>query len=451
VRLAAGLAAALLVGLAAVLALADRPGGDARQTPQAALVIAAPAGPGVAISSDPVGLSVEYPVLAADLGAGVCPPPALARAITALGSPTLRIGGDSQDQTAPAGAAPHAGASDLPRGFWARLGCLERETEIPIVVGLNLASDEPAWAATLAADARAAIPPARLSFELGNEPDIYGVHVPWWNGTALVHQPMAWTTYVSRAETVEAELGPSAVVEGPDFASGRWVARVPALVRALHLRRLDAHFYPLSVCRTTVGATSAALLSRSTQAKLQERVGLARDAHAAGLSAVISEANSISCGGVAGVSDAPAAAVWAVRAIVTALRDGFASVRFHSSGGAYDPFFVRGDAVVERPLYLGLRAAAAVLTPGSQLRAIPGDAPLGGVAIARAGGGRSVILSNYESRPLTVAVAARGPARVLEVVARAPTLRATTVAAQQGRVRVMLPANSVDAITVAAG
>ena len=448
-RLALALATAILLAVAA-LALHGALGSSPRHAPTApTLILAAPAGPAITIGRHPIGVSIEYPLLAHDLGSGRCPPAAFVRALTALGAPTLRIGGDSQDQTAPAGAPAHPGVSDLQGGFWSQVGCLERETRIPIVVGLNLASGETAWAAELAASARAAIPAARLSFALGNEPDIYGAPVKWWNGQALVSAPMLWPTYLARATSIALALGGGSALEGPDFASGRWIALVPALAKTLHLRTVDAHFYPLDGCRDPASATSAALLSRAVQTKLDERVRLARDARAAGLSAVISETNSVSCGGLAGVSDAPSSAVWAVRTILTALRDGFGSVRFHASCSSYDPFVVAGATLVERPLYLGLRAIAGLLTPGELLQAIPNAAALDAVAISRSGGERTVVLSNYSSQARRVALAATARVRVLRVEARAPVVTAATVAPSRRRVLVELPANSVDAITLA--
>jgi hypothetical protein len=451
VKLALALALAVLAGVAVLLFVV--PGHLGVEPPAAppALSLGAPAGPAIALSGDPVGLSVEYQLLAGELGAGSCPPAALVRAIRGLGSPALRIGGDSQDETAPAGTPPHAGASDLPRGFWARLGCLERETAIPVVVGLNLAADEPSWAATLAADARAVVPPARLRFELGNEPDIYGSHVPWWNGQALVHSPMLYATYLHRAQELAAAIGPGSFIEGPDFASGRWVAAVPALARTLGLGAIDAHFYPLDACSAAAGASAAALLSRAIQTKLDERVHLARDARAAGLPALISEANSVSCGGVVGISDSPAAAVWAVRLILGALRAGFSSVRFHSSGGSYDPFALRRGALALRPLYLGLRTAASVLGSGGVLRAIPGGRSLDAVALSRRDGRVTDLLSNYSDAPRYVAVAVGAPVTVTAVIARAPTVLESRASASGGRARVQLPPNSVVAITTAAG
>jgi hypothetical protein len=448
-RLGLALAVAILIGLA-VLTLPGhlgepRRGGAVAQAPT--LTLGAPVGPAVTIGGHPIGLSIEYPQLAHDLGTRRCPPAALVRTLAALGSPTVRIGGDSQDTTAPAGTPPRAGVSDLPPGFWSRVACLERETGVAIVVGLNLASGEVAWGAATAAGARAAIPGSRLSFELGNEPDIYGSPVPWWNGHALVASAMPLPTYLRRAEALEAMLGRRNPVEGPDFASGRWTASVPMLARSLHLSTIDAHFYPLDACRGSAGVTSFALLERAVQTKLDERVRLARDARAAGLPAVISETNSSSCGGAPGVSDTPAAAVWAVRMILRALRAGFSSVRFHSSGGTYDPFVVTGGAVIQRPLYLGLRAAARVLAPGAVLRAIAGADSLDGVTITGPGGAATIVLSNYAATPKWVALSARSRVRVVSIVARAPTVETSTATPLRGRVRVELPANSVAAIS----
>jgi hypothetical protein len=443
-------AAAIAIGLAALIVpgrLAEAPRERAAAAAAAALVLGAPAGAAVTIGPHPIGLSIEYPLLAHDLGSGRCPSSALVHALEALGSPPIRIGGDSQDAVAPAGTPAYPGVSDLPADFWSRVACLERETRAPIIVGLNLASGEPGWAAELAASARAAIPSRLLSFELGNEPDIYGAPVRWWNGHALTSTAMPWATYLARARAVAAVLGAGSVLEGPDFASGRWVRMVPALTRTLHLRTIDAHFYPLDACRDPATATTAALLSRQIQTKIDERVRLARDARAERLPAVISETNSVSCGGVAGISDEPAAAVWAVRMIVRALRAGFSSVRFHASGSAYDPFVVNAGVLTVRPLEVGLLFAARVLGAGGVLRAIPSGGALDAVAVTRPGGARIVVLSNYTAAPRWVSVAARGPVSMVGVAAAAP-VHTAAVATVAGRARVELAPNSVEAITL---
>jgi hypothetical protein len=444
------LGAAIVLGLAALIVpgrLGQAPHERPAARSPATVVLAAPAGPTVTIGPHPIGLSIEYPLLAHDLGGGRCPSVAFVHALESLGSPPIRIGGDSQDAVAPAGTAAHAGVSDLPSDFWSRVACLERETRAPIIVGLNLASGDAGWAAELAASARAAIPSGLLSFELGNEPDIYGAPVRWWNGQRLLSTAMPWATYLARARAVAAVLGTSSVLEGPDFASGRWVRMLPELTTTLHLRTIDAHFYPLDACRNPAEATTAALLSRQIQTKIDERVRLARDARAERLPAVISETNSVSCGGVAGISDQPAAAVWAVRMILRALRAGFSSVRFHASGSAYDPFAVNAGMVTARPLELGLLFATHLLAAGAMLRAIPNAGSLDAVAITRSDGSRTIVLSNYAAAPRWVSLATTGTVNVAGVLATTPSVRRTAVRAVAGRARVELAPNSVEAIT----
>jgi hypothetical protein len=61
------------------------------------------------------------------------------------------------------------------------------------------------------------------------------------------------------------------------------------------------------------------------------------------------------------------------------------------------------------------------------------------------------LVNNYAATPRWVALAAGAtPARVLAVIARAPTLERWRVAPSGGRVRVELPANSVVAISFGA-
>src|ERR1035441_9848500 len=134
--LALALAAAIALGLAALIVpgrLGEVPHERAAAAPAATLVLGAPAGPAVTVGPHPIGLSIEYPLLAHDLGSGRCPSSALVHALESLGSPPIRIGGDSQDAVAPAGTPAYPGVSDLPPGFWARVAWLERETRGPIL------------------------------------------------------------------------------------------------------------------------------------------------------------------------------------------------------------------------------------------------------------------------------------------------------------------------------
>jgi hypothetical protein len=411
------------------------------------VVLGGTSGPAVTVAADPVGLSIEYPLLASDLGSGPCPPAALVSTLQALGSPTIRIGGDSQDQTAPAGTPPFPGVTDLPATFWTTLACLERQTGEPIVVGLNIASGMPAWAGEMAVDAQAAIPADRLSFELGNEPDVYGVVVPWWSGSALVYSAMPFDTYLQRAEALEVQIGPLADIEGPDLTGARWVAQIPQIVAALSLQTIDAHFYPLNECTQPRQVSVAALLQRGSAAidgPLSDTLMLARRAH---LPMVISEANSVGCSGAAGVSDSPASAVWALRLVVNAVRSGISSVRFHSSGSSYDPFIVSGTSITTRPLYRGLKAAVALLPIGATVRRLVTRRPLAGVAVTAPGGQDTYILTSYGTAPAPVAFAARGGAEVVRLSASGPPVIYEHLRGFAGMDSVTIAPGSVVAVT----
>ncbi|MGA2470093.1 MAG: hypothetical protein ABSG64_05330 [Solirubrobacteraceae bacterium] len=437
---ATALIAALLLASSAAPAPADA------ATP--AVVLGATHGAAVTVTTDPVGLSIEYPLLARDLGDGPCPPPALIGTLQALGSPTIRIGGDSQDQTAPAGTAPFPGVSDLPATFWTQLACLEAQTGEPIVVGLNVASGMPVWADEMATAARAAIPAGRLSFELGNEPDVYGVVVPWWNGTALVYSPMPFATYIERAQALETQIGPLTDIEGPDLTGARWVAKIPQIAQALSLQTIDTHLYPLNVCTQPARVTVAALLARGAAAidgPLSETLALARSAH---LPIVVSEANSVGCSGKPGVSDSPASAVWALRLIVNAVHAGISSVRFHSSGSSYDPFVVNGTTVTTRPLYQALQAAVDLLPIGAVVRRLVTPHALAGVRVTAPNGAVTYIVTNYAAGPAEVAIAARHGGEVLRVSASGPTVTYEHVHSTAGMATLTLAPATVVAITL---
>jgi hypothetical protein len=406
-------------------------------------------GAAVTIASDPVGLSVEYQVLAADFGTGPCPPPALVSTIEALGAPAIRIGGDSEDQTAPYGTPAFPGVMDLPADFWGQLACLESQTHEPIVIGLNLASQMPAWAATMAAGARSAVPATLLSFELANEADIDGPSVPWYDATGLAHTLMPFSLYLQDAETTETQLGAGAIVEGPDFATPRWISLIPQLATTLSLHTIDTHFYPLNACTGLDEVSIRALLSEGASGisgAVMETMAAATTAH---LPLIISESNSVACRGRPGVSNAPASAVWGLRLILNAVRNGISEVRFHSSGSSYDPFIVTGAAVTTRPLYLALKAAVDLLPTGAQLQSLRTPRSMMAVLVTAPSGQKTYIVTNYTGHSKRVSIAAQGSAMLLEVLPTAPVIANDTANAHGGKVFVSVAPNSITAITLA--
>jgi hypothetical protein len=330
---------------------------------------------GLGVTMAPVGLSLEYPVMAHDLAAGACAPAALISELQQLGSPPIALSGDSQDQTAPAGAVPAPAQSweaatlyTLPASFWTELHCLLASSPDPLTVGLNARTGQASWAAQMVAGAQSAATNG-LDFSLGNEPDLY----PLPNYSELDkpqanEETVAVNTYLQIAEQLKPAIGESPLI-GPELARpAHWQHELPRVIAQLHEQTVGVHLYPLSTCATPKAVTISGLLSSEAAETPRSLAWVVADANAAQTPAIISEANSASCGGVAGVSDSPASAVWAVRFVLSALMTGFREVRFHFSGGPYDPFIVNGEEVLSRPLDSALVALNQWLPTGSSLR-----------------------------------------------------------------------------------
>jgi len=413
------------------------------------------AGPGVGIARPPVGISIEYPLMAADLGPASCPPPALAAELVRLGAPRLALGGQSQDFTSPAppSAVPSSWETlttySLPAPFWTQLHCLLSATNEPLTVGLNVRNGQLAWAEAMVAGAQRAATGAGLQFSLGNEPDLY--YLP--NLTSLAKaQPAEEAKEVGLYEQtvgyLRQALGAQAVI-GPELANpAHWRAALPGVLAALHPQTVGVHSYPLSVCRSPREATIHGLLARSVGNAPRRLAWVVAAARAAGAPAVISEANSVSCGGKAGVSDSSASAVWAIRFVLAALETGFGEVSFHLSGNPYDPFYLRGGEVVRRPIEGALVALQQWMAPGATLRVghAVGDVAL--AAVAAPAGEPLLLLDNESTKPATLSLRGAASAAPVQVFspAGAGSGRGTVTPAGTGRFLVKVPANGVLAL-----
>jgi len=367
------------------------------------------------VVQSPFGLSIEYPLLERALGTKACPSPALVATLRELGSPTLRIGGDSQDLAGPTAAYHY----DILASFWTTLGCLARETGAQVVVGLNFATDTLEDQQAMIAAAQQAIPAAQLSFSLGNEPDLYTIsHIipnePGFIVPSFRSPPWTAGMFAGEWQARRAQLG-AIRLEGPDLAGTGWRARIERLLRADPPSQVDAHGYPtVAPCgKSGLSATAAHLLSAHASVGMAEKLSwLARSAHAIGRPAVISETNSASCGGRPGVSDAPLSGVWAIRYVIAALLAGFQQVRFHSAGTSYDPLvYEPNGGVTLRPLGRALMFLHHWLPVGSRIVAISHDPEVLGVKVS-GGGHTSAILSSFATKPVSFSLAGRAKLRL---------------------------------------
>lgn len=414
--------------------------------------------PAVEVTMDPVGLSLEYPVMASDLGSAGCPPPTLAAELGRLGSPPLQLGGVSQDQTAPPGTLTPPPSSwqtatlyQLPAGFWGQLHCLLTSTHEPLTVGLNMRTGNLAWATQMASEARAAAVNG-LSFSLGNEPDLY--ELP--NYSAL-DKPLAGEEaadaglYEQLAQYLKPAVGSEPVV-GPELAvASRWRQQLPLVARALGLGTVGVHMYPLTTCRSPAEATIKGLLSRRAGNAPARMSWVAIAAHALGLPAIISEANSASCGGQPGVSNSPASAVWGLRFGLSALEAGFDEVRFHFSGNSYDPFVLHGGQVSERPLANALVALNTWLPVGTTLHPVASRtlAARGLVAHAalRPDGSVVLIIDNESAHAARVLLRGLSAGQLTLISSIAAGLPTRNVASPSADIPLALPPNAVVAVS----
>jgi hypothetical protein len=443
--------AALLAGLLAggLLTAASPPDGASAAT----------------VSRTPFGLSIEYPLMERALGSAPCPSPTLVRTLRALGSPTLRIGGDSQDLAGPTPAYHYP----VPPSFWATVGCLARETGTQLTVGLNFAEGPIADEETTIAAAEQAIPAAQLTFSLGNEPDLYGIsHIlPNEPGfTVPAYRPSPWTAGEYAAEWAARRTQLGAIrIEGPDLAGIGWRVRMGRLLREDPPSTMTVHAHPTVACGSAGPPTTAArLLSKHTSVGLVEKYDwLLATARAAHRAAVISESNSASCGGKPGVSDTPVAGVWAARYVVAALLRGWSQVRFHMAATSYDPFTVQDDGTVTlHPLGHALLSLHRWIPVGSHISSFP-------VPLVRASHGKgrkqpepemlaakvttathtTVILSSFASKPQPFLIPVTGTRKSVptETLTRASAIEARGAVSVRGhRARLTLAPDTVVAV-----
>jgi hypothetical protein len=433
--------------------------------------LAPPGARATLLSRSPFGLSIEYPSIERLMGSGPCPSTSLVATLVSLGSPTLRIGGDSQDLAGPTYAYHYP----VSPSFWTTLGCLARESGAPIVVGLNFA-DAPVEdeQATVAAAERA-IPSSQLSFSLGNEPDLYGFsHIlPNEPGfTVPAYRPPPWTgeAFASEWAGRRAQLGPIPV-EGPDLAGTGWRTSMAGLLTSDPPVAMTVHAYPTVACGSSGAPTTAARLlgEHASVGLLEKYAWLLAAARAARRPAIVSESNSASCGGKPGVSDTPVAGVWAARYVVAAALAGWSQVRFHTAGTSYDPFALEADGrLALRPLGRALlflhrwiptpariAALARPSSSGTRERGAARDANVLAVKVSPVGGPgaghTSVIVSSFARRPVPFAIAVPGGRARLStatLTTAAPGEAHGSLAVRAHRARLLLAPDTVVAIRV---
>jgi hypothetical protein len=309
---------------------AARADGAAEQSELPVTVTIDPFDPGQPVPQRFLGLSFEAAALAqlaqySDRGN-------LVMLLRSLGPGVLRFGGITADEnvawTDAATPRPAWASSTIGPAQMHELGVLARRSGWQVLLTVGLAHYEPTAAAREVAAAHRALGPYLAAVEIGNEPDAYGNHgfreLPWI--------AQGYEEEVSSYREAIDALTPGVPIAGPDVSGSgvfpEWgeeeaLSQKPAL--------LTGHHYPLG-CAQTPAPSIETLLSTATRGRgaqsLETYLSVSR---AYDIPFRVDETNSVSCGGVAGISDTFASTLWATGYITQAMAAGAAGINLQGN------------------------------------------------------------------------------------------------------------------------
>jgi len=332
--------------------------------------------PGAPVPADFLGLSFEASSLAQV--AGYVERGDLVTLLRSLGPGVLRFGGVSADTrvawTDGATARPPWASAVLDSEDLRRLGGLAAESGWRILLTIGLGHYEPQRAAREAAAAHTFLGESLEAIELGNEPNAYAQHglrsEPW----SVVQYDEQIAGYRSAIDAA----APGIALAGPDVSGssafeswglGEVINQPPAL--------LTGHHYPLG-CEEQPPPTIARLLSAAIRQRegtsLRRYMSLTEGSETPFR---LDEANTVSCGGLPGVSNTFGSALWATDYVVRAMSTGVAGINLQgnpSNCQGYAPLCAR----TPEDLVAGTLSAQPEWYALLLARALSGERPLGG-------------------------------------------------------------------------
>ena len=307
----------------------------------------------------------------------------------------LRIGGVSSDHAVwrRPWRRPSPWAFAVTSRWMRDTATVVRRGRLRVIFDLNLVTATPALDASLVRVAEARFPRGSIiAFEIGNEPDVYDRQV-WGfrlgkDRHAIGRLPRAMTAG-SYADSFAAErlalaaVAPRPAMQGPALADPRRDRSWIATLLAGSDRQVDAisvHEYPYTACVRSAAAdypTIPKLLSDHATAAMAAAVSPAVSlAHRDALPVRVSEFNSVTCGGVPGVSNSFATALWAPSALFTLIRAGASAADLHVRAFTVNaPFAFSKRGLVPHPLLYGLTLFTRMLGPGSRMLSVDVHAP----------------------------------------------------------------------------
>ncbi|HEX3688997.1 MAG TPA: glycosyl hydrolase family 79 C-terminal domain-containing protein [Solirubrobacteraceae bacterium] len=359
----------------------------------------------------------------------------LIRNLTPGQAPVLRIGGNSTDISYVAGAGvkplPYQGY-ELTPSWMATTGALAKALGARMIMGLNLAANDPALDAAELRDYVAALPENAIeAVEIGNEPNVYNKITVYRTaaGDVFHARPRSFGYPEFRGQfqriahrTLPFRLAAPALAAGPSPGKGSWVNTVADLLRRTpRISTMTVHRYPLRNCYVPPSSpqypTVSHLLSSYATVTLAHSLKRWIDiAHAQHRRLRVDELNSVACRGKAGVSDTFASALWVTDALFSLARAGVDGIDMHTlPDAAYELFaFSRHDARWQaqvRPVYYGLQLFAQAAPAGARMLAVSRRGDDGGLSVWATRGGadghdrlRVVVINKSQAKRRTVSL-----------------------------------------------
>jgi hypothetical protein len=288
--------------------------------------------PGPPVPREFLGLSFE--AVALDQIAQYADRGNLVKLLRSLGPGILRFGGITADQniawTDAATPRPPWASRTVNAAQLQAIGRLSRRSGWKVLLTVGMAHFEPAAAAREVAAAHRALGADLAAVEIGNEPDAYGKHgfrtLPWI--------AQGYQEEVSEYRRAIAALTPGVPIAGPDVSgSGIFVEWGEEEALSQRPALLTGHHYPLG-CAQKPPPTIGTLLSVVTRGRESASLGtymkISRNQH---VPLRIDEAGSVSCGGVAGISNTFASALWATGYITLVMASGATGINLQGNPG----------------------------------------------------------------------------------------------------------------------
>ena len=299
----------------------------------------------------------------------------------------LRIGGDSSQRTfwvKSTRGAPRWTYLLTPRWF-AQTRQLVDRTGARVILDLNTITGTVSDAEGLVRAAENRLPRGSIiGFEIGNESDLYlraywldTIEHPWADAAVApaaitasdyARQFAAYSAEVRRAAPGVPLLGPTI---GNSLYSEKWIR---TLLADAHpgLGTVSGHWYPYSGCARP-GRPSypsiAKLMDGNVAANMARGMApVLRLVHRMGLKFRLTELNSVTCGGLRGVSNTFATALWTPDALFRLLGAGVDGINIHVREDAVNQAFaLRQFGLQAQPLLYGMLLFDRTLGPDAQL------------------------------------------------------------------------------------